>query len=692
MALDSYKIKEKKEQEEIKKQLEEKLLREKSNINLHELIDSLPTLDDNELDQKIVKEEEKKEFSFVSNNQNINPKNEDDKYLDELISKLSEDVSPQITTFYHGGVESDFTIDQLDLLRPSQKQQNKNGSYAGFYMYGEENYKDAIHYAEQENSIKNTTSKGVVKITMKGELKKYEIPSFSINRITQEQIMNLQQQGYDLIYGKVPGVNGSKTEYVLLNKEKINSIEFIPLQKKLEEIQGEEVDGLKETKSELNIDENLEKRNNLINNIKNKYDSINNGLNNIYNSSQLSEQVQVMKNSLNQINNIENMSVEDLKQIDLVLNNLIHEFSILSQKADELKESDNFKIQQQERKQNELNMFTISLQNNYGSNWIAKMTTEEKNQFINLYSSIHNISHEQVEKSIEDSIEKLYTEKVNQIKNDSNQKEEIKKQQIINQQYQITLQQLVELRKQAIQLFNNNIHDETLNRLLHSFVSVYNIKESQNITSKQLDKLYEVYSQFDTAIEDRQKQQTANEIKQTQTIQEILASERNPIIEQQREQISELIEAFRDYRSQQKINTELLKAEERFEQLKQSSSGDVVVEQQKLIDWLTNAKITMLSRLQEKQEELKQQETMEQQKNEIQYEQHKPNEYKQMIDELVETRKVEQEQALATFNATRQQAQTELINKRMAEIYKILGKGNVYQQIEDEMNYGGFSR
>jgi len=53
---------------------------------------------------------------------------------------------------------------------------------------------------------------------------------------------------------------------------------------------------------------------------------------------------------------------------------------------------------------------------------------------------------------------------------------------------------------------------------------------------------------------------------------------------------------------------------------------------------------------------------------------------------------MKQEQALEKFNATRQQAQTELINKRMAEIYKTLGKGNVYQQIEDEMNYGGFGR
>ena len=145
-----------------------------------------------------------------------------------------------------------------------------------------------------------------------------------------------------------------------------------------------------------------------------------------------------------------------------------------------------------------------------------------------------------------------------------------------------------------------------------------------------------------------------------------------------------------------KINNELLTVEQRFEQLKQSSSANLVADQQQLIDWLTNAKNTMLTKLHEQQEKTQQsvqeQSSLEiQQKNEEQHEQ-LPNEYKQMIDNFVDTRKVEQEQALANFNATRQQAQTELINKRMVEIYKTLGQGNVYQQIEEEMNYGGFGR
>lgn len=130
--------------------------------------------------------------------------------------------------FYHGGAEPSFTLEQLDVLRPSQKQQNQRGAYAGFYMYGEKDRDGAFHYSEQENVKTKTTTKGVEKITLDSNLKIYEMPPFSIVRITQDQIRTLQQQGYDLIAGKMMG----KTEYVLLNKDKIKSMEFLPMNKR----------------------------------------------------------------------------------------------------------------------------------------------------------------------------------------------------------------------------------------------------------------------------------------------------------------------------------------------------------------------------------------------------------------------------------------------------------------------------
>lgn len=129
--------------------------------------------------------------------------------------------------FYHGGAEPDFTIEKLDVLKSSEKQQNSSNNYAGFYMYSEKDKDSAYHYAEQENTRKQTNSKGVMKVFVDSNLKIYEVPPFSITRITKDQIEALQQQGYDMIAGTMLG----KTEYVLINKSKIQSMEFESLSK-----------------------------------------------------------------------------------------------------------------------------------------------------------------------------------------------------------------------------------------------------------------------------------------------------------------------------------------------------------------------------------------------------------------------------------------------------------------------------
>ncbi len=140
-------------------------------------------------------------------------------------------------TFYHGGVEPDFDISQLDVLRSSQKQQKGTSDYAGFYMYSEQNHEDAIKYAIQENGLKNTDTKGVIKISMPSDIKVYTVPPFTITRITKEQIERLQQHGYDVIAGSMLG----KTEYILLNKGKILDMQFQPLEIKQEITQEETI-------------------------------------------------------------------------------------------------------------------------------------------------------------------------------------------------------------------------------------------------------------------------------------------------------------------------------------------------------------------------------------------------------------------------------------------------------------------
>lgn len=168
-----------------------------------------------------------------SNPQYVNWKYE---FVDGEYRFYSPDYKKQGTiTFYHGGAEPDFDISKLDVLRGSQKQQNGNNSYAGFYMYGEQNHDDAIKYAMEENSLKNTNTKGVVAITMPSDIRVYNVPPFTITRITPEQIQQLQQQGYDVIAGSMVG----KTEYILLNKGKIINMQFQPLEVKQEIVRQE---------------------------------------------------------------------------------------------------------------------------------------------------------------------------------------------------------------------------------------------------------------------------------------------------------------------------------------------------------------------------------------------------------------------------------------------------------------------
>ncbi len=157
------------------------------------------------------------------------------------------DTKQRIKVFYHGGVKPNFDISKIDIYRKSEKQQNDNKSYVGFYMYGEDDLLKAQEYAIQENKLTKSSDRGVAKIEMKDDLRIYTLPPFTITRLTKEQLQDLKQQGYDLVCGKMLG----KYEYVLLNKSKIINLEF----KSLEDIETLSKEELEELKYELTKDE-----------------------------------------------------------------------------------------------------------------------------------------------------------------------------------------------------------------------------------------------------------------------------------------------------------------------------------------------------------------------------------------------------------------------------------------------------
>ena len=145
-------------------------------------------------------------------------------------------------------------------------------------------------------------------------------------------------------------------------------------------------------------------------NIDKKHQFLNNQLASIYNSSLLEQDVQAIYTDLHNIMDIKDRSLEELRKVDNGLNTLISRFAKLSQKAEEIKATDDFQINEQNTLNQELQNYQGGLTSKYGEFWFAQMTKEEERTYINLYCRAHNVSRESVKKDIDDSIAKAYDE------------------------------------------------------------------------------------------------------------------------------------------------------------------------------------------------------------------------------------------------------------------------------------------
>ncbi len=561
--------------------------------------------------------------------------------------------------FYHGGAEPTFTLEQLDLLRPSQKQQNANTSYAGFYMYGEKDRDGAFRYSEQENSIKGTNTKGVERIVLDSNLRVYEMPPFSITRITQEQIRSLQEQGYDLISGKMM----SKTEYVLLNKEKIKSMEFLPMNKRYDYHQFIP-----------------EYSNRVIEDYREKYDE---QYDRIVNALESLDKMFVYFDSIKG-----NSNVETMYNIQKNINALINQYR-------------NYIPNLYLKKQEEINVACKPLEQQFTQ---IKIEEEKQQEILHQNALKNGFNDDFLPSSVEGK------KNNNDIKSVERYQEEVKQQQLLNQQYQQTLSQLNKMRSELLGLYCNNIHNEIVNKLLHQYTSVNNHRNSNSITTDQLDMLYEVVSQFDIAIEQKQ-----NEIKSVSTQKNNFSfsdvSEEEQLRERitiQNEQIENYIQQFQPYMGVSKINNEISKVIDKNNEIKNNRKDNLIYlrfassEQQKLISWLDNAMNIVNEKITQKQEENNrnlqetnnkiQTETTELYTSEEIHENLKSNPLlgSQMIQNNEQIKKQQSSRTLEQFENLRKQDMQQQINLRMQQLMQVLGKGNVYEQIEQELGTGGF--
>ena len=127
-----------------------------------------------------------------------------------VINEEQHKPSEENLTFYHGGLPPEATLSDIDVFRLSGRQQKRGRDYAGFYMspdIGDDSF--ALQYH------KGNEGSGLHKITLPIDSKVYEYPS-SMERITQTELKDLYEKGYDYISGT--NLFG-KPEYVLLNKD-----------------------------------------------------------------------------------------------------------------------------------------------------------------------------------------------------------------------------------------------------------------------------------------------------------------------------------------------------------------------------------------------------------------------------------------------------------------------------------------
>jgi len=134
----------------------------------------------------------------------------------------------------------------------------------------------------------------------------------------------------------------------------------------------------------------------------------------IYNSNELTNDVQSLTDDIQQIMSVKDNSIEQLQKVDQSLNSIISRLAKLSQKADELKTKEDFKINNQTRASNFLQDFIKCMQGKYGEFYFASMSQQEEEEFITLYCTTYNVTREQVKKSIDDSVDKAYQEKMAQ--------------------------------------------------------------------------------------------------------------------------------------------------------------------------------------------------------------------------------------------------------------------------------------
>jgi hypothetical protein len=130
-------------------------------------------------------------------------------------------------TLIHGSTSADLALDNVQIVREGQKQGKKGRKYGGFYVSPVSDLEAAEGYArmgEGTPTIYNVNIREGTKVLQK---------EGDITRLSEDYIRQLINEGYGLVVGTDPR---GRTEYVVIDKNAIESLQTRPTQNAFEEL------------------------------------------------------------------------------------------------------------------------------------------------------------------------------------------------------------------------------------------------------------------------------------------------------------------------------------------------------------------------------------------------------------------------------------------------------------------------
>ena len=384
----------------------------------------------------------KENESLLNNNEELDWNPETSKYFDDLMSKLNAGASKEKTVDeIMDSVEVtdiDFEDEKVknNVISPDIKITDKPVKHLASYVDEIMNSVEVPDISFDDEKEQTQEAKETVKEESYVDkvMNSVEVPNISFDaEKNQREISEYEKKAEELIQAYEEFENEESYVDQIMNTEEVEDIDFEEetISDEIKQREEELLNKLDKTIKAFGIDDptnDISSQtidytaviNELKANIDKKYNFILSSVDQLYNNEEVQEKGNEIKQEVQKVMSDKSEDLDDLQRKEQELNRIISTLSKVEIKADEIKQTDDFNIKQQGNQLYDLMNLQNKLTDTYGQYWFGKMSDLEKEEYIRLYMGAHNASREEVEKMIDDSIDKAF----NQITS-NNQKQEI---------------------------------------------------------------------------------------------------------------------------------------------------------------------------------------------------------------------------------------------------------------------------